>query len=468
MRPTHNSLSCGAGRVRGGATAPPTEQTLRPATEKSSTTSVEKALLAVIIISLPLESHILIIPGYSVQFVMFGIAALYLGLNHPSALLKTMGQPVFVAAYLFLLYSAAMEMTAPHANIQELVRIGQMIVGAVLIAAICRDLGGLKVALLGYLAAGLWLSVLLFLTSYGAIQGAAASNFQEASMLRQEVFADNPLQANLNNMAFAAGQGAVVALAWALTARTHWVRNFLLAGGLLCLIATFLPLSRGGIVITIISCASVMYGFGLRHAKSILMLMVVGGVVLIAVPDAVWSRMAFSFEEREGKTEGRALVYQAAMEHLPDYIMTGVGSGNFWSSWGAKTEFKGTNSRVSGSHNSFFQVTLYWGIGGLLTYLLVFWQAYRCLPRRGVQDVTALCLLGIGMSLLLYAQVIHNLYAKEFCLGLGLLAGARCWVWPNGVVPRKLPDGVPVEPLSGPRAGRAMPPRANHRRTALQ
>jgi hypothetical protein len=398
---------------------------------------------------------------------MFGLAALYLMLNHPAALWKTMGQPVFVAAYLFLLYSAAMEMTAPHANMQELMRIGQMIVGAVLIAAICRDIGGLKVALLGYLAAGLWLSVMLFLTSYGAIHGAAASNFQEASMLRQEVFADNPIQANLNNMAFVSGQGAVVALAWALTVRTHGVRNLLLAGGLLCLVATFLPLSRGGIVITIISCASVMYGFGLRHAKSILIVMVLCGVISVAVPEAVWSRMAFSFEESEGKTEGRALVYQAAMDHLPEYIVTGVGSGNFWSSWGAKTEFKGMNSRVSGSHNSLFQVTLYWGIGGLLTYLLVFWQAYRCLPRRGVHDVTALCLIGISVSLLLYAQVIHNLYAKEFCLGLGLLAGARCWIWPNGVVPIQAREESAVAAPFGRHAVTAITPRANHRRTAL-
>jgi hypothetical protein len=409
---------------------------LRPVSAKSSTSSLEKALLALIIISLPLESHLLIIPGYSVQFVMFGVVALYLLLTHPAALLKTMGQPVFIAAYVFLFYSAVMEITAPYANFHELTRIGQMIAGAILIASICRDMQGLKVALSGYLVAGLWLSVLLFLTSYGAIQGAAASSFDEASKLRAEVFAENPIHADLNSMAFAAGEAAVVALAWALMARSASSRHLLIGVGLFCLVATFLPLSRGGVVITLISCASVFNGFGLRYAKSILIVMVLGAVVAAAVPEAIWSRMAFSFEEQEGKREGRATVYQAAMEHLPEYILTGVGSGNFWSNWGAKTEFKGTSSRVSGTHNSLFQVTLCWGIGGLLTLLMVFWQAYRCLPRRGAWDVASLCLLGISVSLLLYAQVVHTLYAKEFCLGLGLLAGARCWVWPQGVVPR--------------------------------
>lgn len=398
---------------------------------------VEKALLALMIVTLPLESHLLIIPGYSIQFVMFAAVALYGVVRHYRVLLRTMGHPVFLAGYIFLLYAAAMEMTAPHANFDVLFRTGQMIVGAILIASICRDTHALKVAFSGYIVAGVWLSLLLFLTSYGAIQRTAASNFDEASKLRAEVFAENPLQADLNSMAFSAGQGAVIAVAWALVAPTTLSRTVLLGAALFCLVASFLPLSRGGAVITILSCASVVYGFGLRGGKSLLTIAILVTMVWMVVPQAVWSRMAFTFDEQEGKQEGRALVYQAAMDHLPEYILTGVGAGNFWSNWGAKTAFKGSSKRVSGSHNSLFQVTLYWGIGGLLTFLMIFWQAYRCLPYRGNRQVASLCLLGISVSLLFYAQVVHTMYAKEFCLGLGLLAGSNCWIWPNGIMPGK-------------------------------
>lgn len=399
---------------------------------------VEKGLLALMIVSLPLESHILIIPGFSVQFVLFGMVAVYVLVRHYGVLLRAMGQPVFIAAYLFLLYAYAMEITAPHADFDVLYRFTQMIVGAILIASVTRDKQALKVAFCGYMMAGLWLSVLLFLSSYGAIQQTAASNFDEASKIRAEVFEEGkPIRADLNSMAFSAGQGAVVAIAWALMAETALSRTVLLGIGLFCLVATFLPLSRGGAAITIISCASALYGVGLRGAKSLLLIAISVIVLWTVVPQAVWSRMSFTFEEKEGKQEGRALVYQTAIDRLPEYILTGVGAGNFWSSWGAKTEFKGTSSRVSGSHNSFMQITLYWGIGGLLAFLLILWQAYRCLPRRGQWQVTSLCLLGIGVSVLLYSQVVHTIYAKEFCLGLGLLAGAHCWIWPDGVVPKE-------------------------------
>lgn len=409
--------------------------TMSPSRANARTSIVEKALLGLIIVSLPLEDHIRIIPGYSLQFVMFGVVGLYLLLIQPSALLKTMAHPAFLAAYAFLVYSFAMEMTTTYPHFKEPLRIAQMIAGAILIASICRDIQGLKVALSGYMVAGLWLSVLLFLTSYGALQGAAAANFDEASRLRDELFEENPIEANLNSMAFAAGQGAMVALAWALMARTPPVRNFFLAVGLFCLVATFLPLSRGGVFIAFISCASVMYHFGLKHAKVMLIMAVLGGVVVTAVPEAVWSRMSVSFEERDGKREGRAKVFKAAIDSLPDYILTGVGSGNFWSRWGKRSDFRDADGRVTGSHNSFLQVTLYWGIGGLLGWLLIFWQAYRCLPLRVNSNLASLCLLGIAVSVLLYAQVIHNLYAKEFCLGLGLLVGARIWIWPQGIVP---------------------------------
>lgn len=405
-----------------------------PVRADARTSTIEKTLLALIIVTLPLENHLRFIPGYSLQFVMFGVTALYLLLTHPRALFKTMGHPAFFAAYAFLVYSFAMEVTAPRPSYNDLIRIGQMIGGAILVASICRDMAGLKVALSGYMAAGLWLSGLLFLTSYGAIQGAAASSFDEASRLREEVFAESPIEANLNSMAFAAGQSAVVALAWALMARTATSRNIFLAMGLFCLVATFLPLSRGGVFITFISCASVMYRFGLRGAKVLLIVGVLGGVVWVAVPEAIWSRMSVSFEARDGKREGRAKMLEAAIDHLPEYIVAGVGSGNFWSSWGRRSAFAETDGRVSGSHNSFLQVTLYWGIGGLGTFLLIFWQAYRCLPRQINREVASLCLFGISVSLLSYTLVIHNMYAKEFSLGLGLLAGADRWIWPRGFV----------------------------------
>jgi hypothetical protein len=286
----------------------------------------------------------------------------------------------------------------------------------------------------GYLIAGLCLSTLLFSTSYGTLSAATTSDFQEASKLRAEVFEDNPLQANLNNMAFGAAQAAVVALSWGLLARRTLPRGFYVAAGLICLIGAFLPLSRSGVAIALASCTSVMYAFGLRHAKGLLIAALLAGAVFMLVPQAVWSRMSFTFEKHEGKTEGRAVVYGTVIDHLPEYFITGVGAGNFWTSWGRRTEFANDSGRVSGAHNSFLQVMLYWGILGLMGFLLVFWQAYRCVPRHADREAAALTLVGIGVSTLLFSMVSHNIYAKEFTLAFGLLVGSHRWIWPEGFV----------------------------------
>jgi len=398
------------------------------------TTSLEKWLILLAIVALPTENHFLFIPGFSLQFILFGIIAVYVAWNRFSELLRTVGHPALIAAYLFLTVGFLLEWTHAHHSYDELIRVVQMVIGAILLASLCRDLPALRMACYGYLAAGLWLSILLFMTSYGALNAATATDFQQASQLRAAAFEDNPLQANLNNMAFGAAQAAVIALSWGLVTRATLPRGFFIASGLICLIGAFLPLSRSGVAIAVASCATVMYAFGLRHGKGILIAVLLAGAVLMWVPQAVWSRMSFTFEKHEGKTEGRALVYGAAIDHLPEYFLTGVGAGNFWTHWGRRTEFASDSGRVSGAHNCFMQVTLYWGILGLTAFLTVFWQAYRCLPRHSNREAAALALVGIGVSILLFSMVSHNIYAKEFTLALGVLVGAHRWVWPHGTV----------------------------------
>jgi hypothetical protein len=420
-----------------------------------ATSGLERVFLFTTIVALPTENHFTFLPGFSLIFLLFGAIALYVVVFRFSELLQTVCHPLFLAAFLFLGYGVLMELTHDNASYGELFRVAQMIVGAVLLATICRDWPALRSACRGYLIAGVFLSALLFFTSYGALSQATTTNFQEASELRVSAFENNPLEANLNSMAFGAGQAAVVALGWALAAHGSLHRNLYLIAGVICMIGSFLPLSRGGVAITIAACASVMYAFGLRHGKPLLIAVLVGGAVLMWVPQSVWSRMSFSFEEREGKVEGRARVYGTAIDHLPEYVLTGIGAGNFWSAWGLKTELN-TGGRVTGSHNCFIQVTLYWGILGLLALLLIFWQAYRCVPRYSNRDAAALSLVGIAVSLGLYSMVIHSVYAKEFSLGMGLLAGGHRWIWPQGIVVGPLSDAQsPPSFEQPPRCGAA-------------
>lgn len=135
--------------------------------------------------------------------------------------------------------------------------------------------------------------------------------------------------------------------------------------------------------------------------------------------------------------ESRADLYWRAFQHWDEYVMTGVGAGNFWNKWGFDHDFASGSAfsiNVSGLHNIFLQVMVNWGLPGLLAFIVVVWQAYRCLPIRCGSDPLALGLLGIAVSLASLLFFSHGFYDKFFSLGLGMLVASRYWIWPSGFV----------------------------------
>jgi hypothetical protein len=304
-----------------------------------------------------------------------------------------------------------------------------MVGGGVLLATMCRDKKALRACLVAFVIVGLWMAIVLIITMYSGLSGASATDFDEASKVREGLLESNPFLGNANSMAFMTGQGVVVALVMALHEKKSWRRYALFGIIILGIVATFLPLSRSGIVITLVSCATVMFVHKGQKLRVILAAIVLGIAILAWVPDVVFARLTFSTKSHDGKQEARAAIYTAAIEHAPEYVITGVGTGNFWRLWGYNHGWR-TGGGTLGAHNSPIAVTLYWGIAGLAAFILVIVQAYRCLPRWCSNDPLALSLLGIGLSMLLLLNVTHNLKLKEFSIGLGLMVAART-IWPN-------------------------------------
>lgn len=354
------------------------------------------------------------------MYILFGVLGAYVFLSQPMALVRMAIHPVFLAAYALVGLGYLIESMHVGPDYFELQRYRYMVIGGVVVAALCRDRRALQASLYGHLVAAIWLSVFLIVNFYSSLSGATATNLREASRVRRLTFAENSLAANLNKMTFQVAQGVVVAVALALTTNSWVRRNVFLGAALLSLVATFVPMSRSGVVIAIVSCLVVLFAYRGKRMRALMLAVALGTGILIWAPEATLIRLASlttsSYYEEEA--DGRARIYAAAIEHLPEYVTAGVGAGNYWRWWG-KTNGFGT----VGAHNSFIQVTIYWGIMGLLALFVVIWQAYRCLPKRSGADPLSLGLLGISISLLLYMMVTHNLYTKEFSLGLGMLAG---------------------------------------------
>jgi hypothetical protein len=395
------------------------------------TTAIERLLLMAMLVILPLEDMIPTIAGFSITYLLFAVAGILVLIKSPKALARTWLQPVFLAAYILLVLVSLVEFSHPYADYSRILQFGQMIVGAMFIASLCRDRPALRACFYGFILAGVWMSVFLFSTSFSVLRVGQAVNYNEASRLRGQIFEENALEANPNRLSAVAARGVVVALALGLTVGSTRRRILLLGVTGFCLVATFLPMSRGGVVIAFVSGATVMLACGI-NARVIVIALVLGMSVLLWVPNAVLQRMTFSMQSSREHTESRARIYRAAVKYLPEYIVTGVGVGNYYGPWGISSTYGGRGG-VLGPHNMFIAVTIYWGIPGLLAFLVLIYYAYRCLPKRYETESFSVCLLGIATSLFLLLLLSHRLAGKEFCIGLGLLAAARCWIWPTGI-----------------------------------
>ena len=412
----------------GGATA-----TSTPGCDVA-TTPGERVLLFTTVILLPLEEQIPTVAGFSSQFLLFAVLAAYVGLNRLRCLDRIWMHPVFVVAYLFIGISIALEFASPLSSYEPIGRFTFMIGAALLVASLCRDRAALKLFLYGYIGAALWLGALLFLTTYGALSGAAATDFHKASQIRNQVFSDRVIAGNLNVMAFTCTQGAIVALAFALGSASVRGRNFFAAIGIFCLVASTLPMSRGSIVNAVVACGAMLKAYGIGRGRVWLL---VGGIAISAVllvPDAIWTRVVF--QQPEGQRETRISFYISAWESVEDYIFMGVGAGNYFTKWGFEHGFghgSGSYYQVYVVHNIFLQVLIFWGLISFLAFLAIIWLAYRCLPRTCGEDVLALGMLGIAVSLVLYMPFHSDFYYKGFSLGLGMLVAYQRWLGPSSI-----------------------------------
>lgn len=419
----------------------------RRATLNQSTVT-DRLLLVATIVLLPLQEQVSIFAGphfsFSLMWILFALIGLYAFVRRPQNLLKAAAHPVFLAAYTLLMLGFLIESAHVDSDYDVLRSYAYMIGGAVVVATLCSDRQSLKAVFYGYIGASLWLALFLILNFHGQFQGAAATNLNEATSARNVIFKDNTLATGLNTMASIMAQGTVLALTLTLTDKSSRRRTVWLLVTLFCVVASFLPMSRGAVVMTILSCAVVMIAYRGKRLRALMAVAVLAAAVVFWVPTVVFARLISSVTTSyysslvtasdQQDADGRSRVYSAAVQTFPEYFAVGVGAGNYWKSWAYSHGLK-RGRGVLGMHNCFLQVTVYWGLPGLFAMLGVLICAYRCLPSRCGLDPLSLGLLGLACSLLVWMLMIHNLYDKEFSLGLGLLVGARLWIWPNRVVP---------------------------------
>ncbi|GJL56731.1 MAG: hypothetical protein NPIRA02_38630 [Nitrospirales bacterium] len=382
-------------------------------------------------------------------FVFAGLAG-YLVLFRGKALLATFLHPVALAGFVFVGIGLFFELVVHDSDqYYEALRYLLMIVGGVLIATMCRDRKAFLWAVYGFLILSIWMSISLIFTSYGAVSSAKANDFKEASQIRKtSVAANKGSHANLNAIAFFIAQGVILGVVLSLTTEKFWRRYLFLGISAFCFVACLLTMSRGALVIISASCLGIVYAYGMMRLRVVISGLILLLGVFIWAPDAVFSRMVFSLDGRVGgiAEDARVEVYSIVVRHFPEYVLTGVGVEGFYGKWGRTTRFW-DGMKVHGSHNAFAQITIFWGLSGLLGFLWLLWKAYRYIPRPCGKDPLRLCLLGISISAFLELLIVHNLSGKEFSLALGMIIGGSQWLWRNHAVGSKVKSHIPRQRL---------------------
>ena len=396
---------------------------------QKQTTTVERLLLFGAVAILPAQFFFPLVGGMSIAFIVFGVLGFYIILKRTETIRKTFTHPVFLAAYAFLGTSLFMELAHGNPNFVHLSRYFFMFVGAIFIASLCRDRRAFFSSIYGLVLSSLLMSIGVIFFTYGGLSSVQVRNFTDATKLRGEAFHGNPMNVmDENLLGFFSGQGAVMALVLAVTTRSAFLRYGMLIIGGICLIGTFMPMSRGAVVILFLTGAATFYVYGIFRLKALVSIGIIAICLLVYVPDAIFKRFTFSMEGSHTgrRVEGRTRLMRAVIKHLPDHYLTGLGINQYHGNWGRQTGFR-YKDEVLGTHNTFSQVLFYWGLPGLFALLVVLWQAYQYLPPPRRTDPVYLCLIGISLSVLLESLVSHTFYGKEFSIALGLLVACSQW-----------------------------------------
>jgi hypothetical protein len=411
------------------------------------TTLLDRVLLGLPFLVLPVENLLPTFGGLSVAWLSFAAIALFLIICRTSALGRVLRHPLCISFGLFLVVTAAIEMTHELSSLSEWFRIAQMFAGAVMAGALCRDRQALRFGLNTAILTGLIMTIVLMLSGAGVLYQSKTATFEQATVARDTAFGASGLIGDINRTSYVTAVGALFAFAIGTSLRRGRTRNLYFAASLICLFGTLLSLSRAGVLIAAVSGFVILIVRRGGKLKSILLAVALAGAAVMISPTAAIQRLEYSTEKKDGRMEGRAMVYTRTFEALDQYWLVGVGSGDFWQRWAFQNGFS-SRRRAFGSHNAFFQMMIYWGIAGLAMLVTIVVQAFRTLPRRLRADFEAVALLGLLVSVVLRLASAHNLYAKEYSLIFGLLLGAGCWIWPG----RRLapPETAPQQPGTAP------------------
>ncbi len=196
---------------------------------------------------------------------------------------------------------------------------------------------------------------------------------------------------------------------------------------MLCAIVTVVaPISRSGALAAV---SGVMVAWKLAGRKLLPLLLSVGAslLLLLVVYPPFYSRMTLPTFNAESRDTRRDVLVRY-VETLPETAPIGVGSGNYYKSWGLRRGFPivGLGTPM-GMHNYYAQVAILWGVPAMLLYLAFTAMAIRAPFSLDYSVRLRWALGGFAVCDLTTFMFSHTFGSKVIVVSLGLLVAASCW-----------------------------------------
>jgi len=390
----------------------------------------DRLLIFLLVFSIYFEANLPYLGTASTPFLIFGFTFLYIGVTRLKTLMRLFSSKYFVASLVFAIICIFMETIHPFASYEFIFRYLNMTLGIFCIAVLCRDKTSFDIALFAFILASAFQSLFLIFGTVPLLRSFSAVGFYDASRARLQAFETFFLRGNLNEISYFSSIGAIIGLIWMYYERVKWKRVVLMTLTVPSILGVFLPASRTGAIIFFLSILIFVYKSKINLRSWVLPSLILLLFLFLAVPDVVWVRLGslLRFAELQ-ETDSRTKVYTAVLNNIDQYAITGVGAGNYWHGWAVSAGITNrfTTDVAMAAHNAFFQLWIYWGLPGLISFLALIYLYWTAVERNIAGNRMKSCLYIFMTMIPMIFLFYHSFYHKSFSIGLGMLLGARFW-----------------------------------------
>ena len=395
----------------------------------------DRVLIFLLVFSIYFEANLPNVYGASTPFLLFGFTFSYLALTRLNTLIRLFKGKYFLACISFALICVFMETLHPYPSYDFVTRYVNMILGMFCIVMLCKDTAAMDVALFTFILASAFQAFFIITGTAPLLHHVTADNFSDASHARLEAFEEFYLRGNLNDISYFSSIGAIIGIIWAYFERVRWKRIGIVLLTIPSILGVFLPASRTGAVIFFASALLFTYKAKIKVKKWLLAVPILLIGLSLAVPEVVWVRLGSLVRLSELQEEdSRTKVYKAVLKNIDEYVLTGVGSGNYWHGWAVNAGITNrfTTDTAMAAHNAFFQLWIYWGLPALAGFIFLMYMFSKILDRNIEGDRRKASIYIFIMIIPMIFVFYHSFYHKSFSIGLGLLLSTRFWNFPMG------------------------------------